>query len=63
MGKSSMRGEVIRNAQRLIQTRGDGAYNYACKMADRMQEIGDENDQAFWIKISKRVELLLHSET
>ena len=50
MEKSSMRGEVMRNAQRLIKTQGDGAFNYACNMADRMQEMGDETDQVFWKK-------------
>ena len=62
MKKSSMRGEVMRNAQRLIQTRGSGAFDYACNIADRMQELDEEKNQAFWKKIARQVELLLHSE-
>ena len=62
MDPSSDKGEVMRNAQRLLKAKGDGAFEYASKMADRMQDIGDEKDQAFWEKISKQVELLLCSD-
>ena len=62
MPKTSTHGEIMRNAQRLVNSRGDGAHEYACNMAIRMDEIGEETDQAFWKKISKQVELLLYSD-
>ncbi|MBC8338216.1 MAG: hypothetical protein H8E39_05955 [Alphaproteobacteria bacterium] len=61
MGSSSMQGEIMRNAQRLVKSKGDNALEYACKMSDRMQELGDENYYVFWEKISKQVELLIYA--
>ena len=60
MDKTSMRGEIMRNAQRLVMSRGDGALEYASKVAERMQDIGDDEDQVFWEKIAAQVELLVH---
>ena len=37
----------MRNAQRLKIAKGDGAVGYAEKMAERMQESGEDDDQAF----------------
>ena len=59
MEKPKEKGEIMRNAQRLLTTRGDGALGYAKKMAERMQDTGDEEDQAFWDKIAQQVELLV----
>ena len=33
--------------------------DHANKMAERMQETGDEDDQVFWNKIAAQVELLV----
>lgn len=60
MHESKSQGEIMRNALRLVNARGDGALEYANKMVARMEESGDEKDHAFWEKISKQVELLLH---
>ena len=50
----------MRNAQRLVMAKGDGAVAYAEKMAERMQETGEEDDQAFWERIAAQVELLVY---
>ncbi|MFQ5763842.1 MAG: hypothetical protein ACE5GT_02845 [Rhodospirillales bacterium] len=60
MHESKSQGEIMRNALRLVSTRGPGALEYANKMVARMGETGDEQAQAFWEKISKQVELLLY---
>ncbi len=60
MGNTFERGEIMRNAQRLVGAKGDGALGYAEKMAERMQENGEDNDQAFWEKIAAQVDLLLY---
>ncbi len=57
--KDKSKGEIMRNAQRLLTTRGDGALGYAKKMAERVQETGDEEDRAFWERIAAQVELLI----
>ncbi len=57
--KDKAKGEIMRNAQRLLTTRGDGALGYAKKMAEKVQETGDEEDQAFWERIAAQVELLI----
>ena len=48
----------MRNAQRLVMAKGDGALGYAEKMAERMQETGEEDDQDFWERIVAQIELL-----
>jgi len=58
MKKKVNKGEIMRNAQRLIKAKGDGSGGYAEKMAEMMQEAGEEDDQAFWEKIAPQVELL-----
>ncbi len=58
MQKPANKGEIMRNAQRLVMARGDGALGYAEKMAERMQETGEEDDQAFWERIAAQIELL-----
>ena len=60
MDKTSNKGEIMRNAQRLLKAKGNGAVGYAEKMAERMQETGEENDQVFWEKIAAQVELLVY---
>ena len=54
------KGEIMRNAQRLVMAKGDGALGYAEKMAERMQETGEEDDQAFWERIAAQIELLVY---
>ena len=49
----------MRHAIRLVKSKGEGAVNHANKMVERMQEEGDEEEQAFWNKIAKQVELLV----
>ena len=60
MEKTSYEGEIMRNAQRLLKARGDGALGYAKKMAERVQETGDEEDRAFWERIVAQIELLIY---
>ena len=60
MQKPANKGEIMRNAQRLLNAKGDGALGYAEKMAERMQEIGEEDDQAFWERIAAQIELLVY---
>ena len=59
MQESTEKGEIMRNAQRLLTARGDDALSYAKKMAERVQETGDEEDQAFWERIAAQIELLV----
>ena len=49
----------MRHAVRLVKSKGDGAVDHANKMAEMMQEEGDKEDQEFWNKIAKQVELLI----
>ncbi len=56
----SGRGEIMRRAQLLIKGKGDAALDYSNKMAARKEELGEEEDLAYWEKIAKQVELLLY---
>ncbi len=58
--KDKDKGEIMRNAQRLIGARGEGALSYANKMAERMQKEGDEEEQAFWERIAAQIDLLIY---
>ena len=57
---TSLKGEIMRNAQRLVKYRGSGALRYSEMMVKRMNEDGDEHEQAYWEKISRQVELLIN---
>ena len=59
MKKPKEKGEIMRHAVRLVKSKGDEAVDHANKMAKKMRETGDEEDQAFWDKIAKQVELLV----
>ncbi len=59
MQKPKEKGEIMRHAIRLVKSKGDGAVDHANKMAKRMEETGDEDDQAFCNKIAQQVELLV----
>ncbi|NQU59066.1 MAG: hypothetical protein HQ513_17680 [Rhodospirillales bacterium] len=48
MDKTSLNGEVMRNAQKLVISRGDDALEYARMMAEKLQDAGEKEDQAFW---------------
>ena len=63
MNKQWEKGEILRNARRLVQAKGDGALDYAEKKAKRMQEAGEEDDQAFWERIATQVDLLIYEQT
>lgn len=60
MSKSWEKGEILRNARRLVKAKGDGALSYAEKMVKKMQETGEEDDQAFWERIASQVDLLIY---
>ena len=53
------KGEIMRHTVRLVKSKGDDAVDHANTMAKRMEETGDEDDQAFWNKIAQQVELLV----
>ena len=53
------KGEIMRHAMRLVNSKGKSAVDHANMMAKRMQETGDEDDQDFWNKIAQQVELLV----
>ena len=57
-----MQGEVMRNAMRLVKARGEGALQYAKNMAERMRDEGEEEDQVYWDRISRQIELLLYED-
>ncbi len=57
--QSREKGEIMRHAVMLVNTMGDGAVDHAHKMAERMQEAGDEEDQKFWDNIAQQIELLV----
>ena len=59
MQKPEEKGEIMRHALMFVNSKGVGAVDHANKMAERMQETGDEDDQAFWNKIAQQVELLI----
>ncbi len=60
MSKSWEKGEILRNARRLVQAKGDDALKYAEKMAKKMRETGEEDNQAFWERIASQVDLLIY---
>ena len=59
MKKPKERGEIMRHALMLVNSKGKSAVDHANKMAKRMKETGDEDDQEFWNKIAQQVELLV----
>ena len=60
--QTTMKGEVMRNAMRLVKARGDSALSFAKNKAERMQEDGDEEDQIYWDRISRQIEILLYED-
>ena len=60
MQKPATKGEIMRNAQLLVRSKGDGALGHAEKMVKRMQETGEGEEQAFWERIAAQVDLLLY---
>lgn len=57
--KDKEKGEIMRNAQRLISARGEGALGYAKRMAERVRETGEDDKRVFWERIAAQVELLI----
>ncbi len=47
---------------RLVKTRGPDALQYAKRKTERMQDIGEEEDQIYWDRISRQIELLLYED-
>ncbi len=62
MNKPWEKGEIMRNALRLVQAKGDSALGYAQNMARTMQDRGEEDDQAFWERIASQVDLLISEQ-
>ena len=60
--QTAVKGEVLRNAMRLVKTRGDDALPFAKRKAERMQDEGEEEDQIYWDRISRQIELLLYED-
>ncbi len=56
------KGEIMRNARRLVSSKGHRALDHAEKMVERMQETGSEEDQTFWEGIAAQVELLVYGK-
>ena len=54
------KGEIMRNAQLLVTSKGAGAAKYANDMLESVRKAGDERDIAFWEKIAAQVELLVY---
>jgi len=52
----------MRTALRLIKTKGPNALDYANHKVEVILNSGDEDDKAYWKKISKQIELLLFKE-
>jgi len=53
------KGEIMRNAQVLVKSKGAGAAQYTNNMVETMRKAGNEHDTAFWEKIAAQVELLV----
>ena len=60
--QTSIKGEVMRNAMRLVKARGVDALPFAKSKAERMQDEGDEEDQVYWDRISRQIEILLYED-
>ncbi|MEE9316894.1 MAG: hypothetical protein V3U48_01235 [Rhodospirillales bacterium] len=52
----------MRNAMRLVKARGVDALPFAKSKAERMQDEGDEEDQVYWDRISRQIEILLYED-
>lgn len=59
MEDSSFAGEVIDRAQILLKVRGQGALEYANQMLKRTQKTYDKEEQVYWHRIIRQVELLV----
>ncbi len=60
--QTTIKGEVMRNAMRLVKARGDGALPFAKSKAERMHDEGDEEDQIYWDRITRQIEILLYED-
>ena len=52
----------LENVMRLVKARGPGALKFAKRKTERMQDIGEEEDQIYWDRISRQIELLLYED-
>ena len=59
--ESQGKGEIMRNAQLLVKSKGAGAAKYANDMLASVRNAGNEHDIAFWEKIAAQVELLVEA--
>jgi hypothetical protein len=55
------KGEIMRNAQMLVTSKGAGAMKYANHRLEKIRKAGNEHDIAFWEKIAAQVELLVEA--
>ena len=62
MQEPKEKGEIMRHALMLVNSKGEGAVDHANKMAERMQETGDDDEKEFWNKIAQQVELLVFDQ-
>ena len=59
MQDSSLAGEIMKRAQIILNTKGQGALEHAKNVFEGVQKKGDEEDRVYWHKIVKQVELLV----
>ena len=57
------RGEIMRRADLLFKSRGQGALDYANMMEESMQKTGAKDDQVYWLKIARQIELLIEERS
>ncbi len=59
MVDSSFSGEIMKRAQMLLKTKGQGALEHANGVFEDMQKTGAEEDRIYWHRIVKQVEILV----
>ena len=59
MVETSTTSEIMQKAMMLVKSRGKGALEYANQMLKRTQKTYDKEEQVYWKKIVKQIELLI----
>ena len=54
-----MDGEIMKRANLLVKSKGQGALEYANKMLEEIEETGDDEEKTYWHRIALQVELLV----
>lgn len=57
--ESLFEGEIMKRAQMLFRTKGQGALEYANQMLKRTQKTYDKEEQVYWHRIVMQIELLV----